>query len=483
MFRRTYWLPFALLLVLACDRVENVVPRAQDLVQRDLDAIVAGRTLTALVMWNSTGYFVYRGEPMGYEFELLREFAKAHEMELRPVLIRDPAEMWDRLRSGDGDIAAARLLRTTVDQKDVAFTNALYTTRPALIQRDAPASEVDLPRAAEPILDPKKPVTVSVRPVTTPGQLADQTVHLRRRSPYHERLMELQDEISGDIHVVEVADARSAEAMIRRISRGEIRYTIAPENVAKLKSDYFTNITIEPAIGPPQQVVWAVRPNGPRLLEALNRWIAANEELRAQLYKKYFEDRRGFEERLESEYLTSETGTLSEYDALFREHAQRLGWDWRLLASQAYQESKFKPSARSWAGAVGLLQLMPRTAAEVDVKNSLDPEQNVAGAVRYLEKLTQKWAPITDPDLRLRLILASYNAGAGHVDDARRLAQKHGGDPHKWDDIAFWMIQKSKRQYYNDPVVKHGFVRGLEPVTYVSIILERFEHYKQFVAN
>lgn len=472
----------ALALTLGCSGEQNTGgerPPGQP-VARDLPAIEQGKTLTALVSYNSTGYFLYRGEPMGYEYELLRKFAEERELDLRPVVVRNRQELWQKLNAGEGDAVAARLLRSAVDEKDVAFTTALYTTAPALIQRDGTLDAEKYPSSAEPVVRPQ-PVPVSARSITSPAQLAGETVHLERRSPHRERLLELEDEISGDIEVVEVADATSVEALIRRVARGELRFTVAPENVAKLKSDYFTNINIQPAIGPPQRVVWALRKNSPRLLEALNAWIANNESLRAQLYKKYFEDRRGFQERVESRYLTSETGTLSDYDELFRQNARRIGWDWRLLASQAYQESRFKPDARSWAGAVGLLQLMPGTAREVGVRNSRDPQDNVRGAVTYLEKLTRRWSNIADPDTRLRFILASYNAGPGHIDDARRLAAKHGANVDSWPDVAFWLLQKSKRKYYTDPVVKHGFVRGLEPVTYVSVILERFDHYRQFV--
>jgi membrane-bound lytic murein transglycosylase F len=160
-----------------------------------------------------------------------------------------------------------------------------------------------------------------------------------------------------------------------------------------------------------------------------------------------------------------------------------LKWDWRLLAAQAFQESRFKPAARSWAGATGLLQLMPATAREYGVKNALDPEDNVRGAVKFLVWLTKYWNKIPSEDERLKFILASYNTGAGHVEDAQRLTEKYGGDPQAWNDVAYWLLQKSKVQYSTDPVVKYGFCRGIEPVTYVALILERFNHYKQFVVS
>jgi membrane-bound lytic murein transglycosylase F len=90
---------------------------------------------------------------------------------------------------------------------------------------------------------------------------------------------------------------------------------------------------------------------------------------------------------------------------------------------------------------------------------------------------------VPDPDQRLRFILASYNVGRGHVQDAQRLAVKNGDDPLVWEDVAHWLLLKSKREVFTDPVVRFGYARGLEPVTYVQKILDRYEHYRQFVAE
>jgi membrane-bound lytic murein transglycosylase F len=220
------------------------------------------------------------------------------------------------------------------------------------------------------------------------------------------------------------------------------------------------------------------------LLAALNTWIADKKKtsLLNSLYQKYFVDRRRYVERVTSEYLTSKTGKLSEYDDVLKTFAVELNWDWRLLAAQAFQESRFKANAKSWAGATGLLQLMPETAKQFGVTNALDPLDNVQGAIRFLKWLQQYWAKrIPDENERLKFILASYNCGAGHVEDAQRLTEKYGGNPQLWDDVSYWLLQKATQQYSNDEAVKFGFCRGLEPVNYVSHILERFDHYKQFV--
>jgi peptidoglycan lytic transglycosylase F len=455
-------------------------------IARDLPAIEQRDTLTVIAPYNSTTYFLYRAEPLGFEYELLKKFAEDMHVTLRMLVVSDRDSMFKLLRSGEGDVVAARLVPTPEDSGLVAYTRALYTTQPVLVQRSTgpPAvvvadTEPTLGGAATPATAPPI-VTARVRQIQRPSQLRGQRVDVPEQSPYTRTLIELADTLTGDIQVVEV-DA-SSEELIRAVSEGTIRYTVAQGNLADISNDHYTNLAVRPVLGDATPIAWAVRPNAPQLLAQLNQWLANPETASTLkvLYAKYFIHSAGYHQRMDSPFLASETGRLSEYDTLFKEGAKKIGWDWRLLASQAYQESKFQPRARSWAGATGLLQLMPRTAAQFKVRNAADPKENVAGAVRFLDWLNNYWTKrIDDPEERLKFILASYNTGSGHVEDAQRLARAAGDDPTKWADVSYWLLQKSKREVYTNPVVKYGYSRGIEPVNYVAIILERFSHYRQ----
>lgn len=457
-------------------------------VERDLAEIRERDTLEVLTTYNSTGYFIYRGETMGFEHDLLRRFAEAEGLEIRFRVLRDRGALLDSLNAGAGDVVAARMIPSQVESEAVAFTDRLYRTRPVLVQREAPPRRADVPEAVDTVLEagPGLPDSIPVRArlIRNPAGLAGDTVHLPEVGAFRERLVELSDSLTGDIAVVELEGTISSEAVMRAVAGGRAELTVAPEGLAELRESYYTNLVVRPTLDSPHRVAWAVRRNSPDLLARLNGWIEEEREdgtLEA-LYEKYYVDRKGYRERLESDYLSAETGRLSEYDALFRDGAGELGWDWRLLASQAFQESRFDPDAVSWAGAGGLLQLMPATAEQYGVDDRMDPEENVEGAVRHLEYLSEMWERrVPDPRERLKFVFASYNAGQGHVFDAQRLAAKHGGDPSDWDDVAYWLLQMSKRSVYTDPVVEHGFVRGMEPVTYVSRIFDRFEHYRDLV--
>jgi membrane-bound lytic murein transglycosylase F len=455
-------------------------------VKRDLAQVRERGELVVLAPYNSTTYFVYRGEPFGYEYELLRAFAESQGLRLKMVVVTDPKSLLPLLNSGEGDIAAARLVATPETEAQAAFTRALYHTEPALVQQGEPpgaASKVAEKAMAPGPADPAPEVDINARLVTAPTQLAGKRVDLPEKSPYSRTLIELADEISGEIHVVELGQIQD-ETLAQKIARGEVEFTVMQSNLAALKEAEFSNLKVRPVLGRTHGVAWAVRKNSPELLAELNRWIedGQNEKLRASLYKKYFVDMKGHIERATSDFLTSSTGKLCPYDDLLKRHAPAINWDWRLLASQMYQESRFKPDAKSWAGAQGLLQLMPGTARQVGVRDAFDPEENVAGAVRYIKWLNEFWDErVEDEGERLKFILASYNAGPGHVEDAQRLASKYGGNPLLWEHVSYWLLQKSTQKFSSDEVVKFGFCRGLEPVNYVDHILRRYATYKQFV--
>ena len=455
-------------------------------IERDLAAIRASGELVMLTPTNSTSYFLYRGEPLGFEYELLKRFAEEHGLAFRVEVVTSPKELYARLNRGDGDIAGGRLERSEEDARLVTFTRELYRSEPVLVQREAPVEAAKLPEGVKDAVaasgPPGNDVEVRARVIERPWQLADERVDVPDEAAHKRTLVELEDEISGDVHVVEVET--DDEALIDRVASGAVSYTVTQDNLAQLKEATFTNLKVRPILGRDHRIAWAVRQNAPELLRTLDAWIDARKDDKAYavLYDRYFGDRRAYKERAKSEYLTSVTGTLSRYDGLLKRYAPEIGWDWRLLASQAYQESRFEPDAKSWAGALGLLQLMPGTAAQYGVPNPRDPEQNVRGAVKFLAWLQGLWAEkVPDEGERLKFILASYNCGPGHVLDARRLTVKHGGDQTRWRDVAYWLLQKSRAEVHSDEVVEHGFCRGIEPVTYVEKILYRFGHYRKFV--
>lgn len=231
---------------------------------------------------------------------------------------------------------------------------------------------------------------------------------------------------------------------------------------------------------------WAVSKRCPLLSESLQSWITRNSERLVSLSTIQFRTTGGKRytphRRVSAPIRNLARGEISEYDNLFRQYSIQAGWDWRLLAAQAYQESGFDPNAVSYMGAMGLMQLMPSTAKSVGVKDAdvFHPEHNLRGAVRLINILNQHYLEIHDTSERINFILAAYNAGSGHVDDARRIARKYGKDPNRWlGNVDGYVLRMSDATFYNQPEVQYGYFRGSETYNYVNSIRTRWDEYRK----
>jgi len=182
-----------------------------------------------------------------------------------------------------------------------------------------------------------------------------------------------------------------------------------------------------------------------------------------------------------SDFFYSTKGKLSIFDDQIKSESNFIKWDWRLLAALIYQESRFDPKVKSESGAYGLMQFMPNTAEYFGIDNEAGPKIQLKMGARYLKMLENYMVEIKIPEKeRLKFVLASYNAGYGHILDARSLARKYGKDPNVWDNNVAFFIQ-NKDEFYNDSVVRHGYLRGSETYKYVNDILERYDHYKNII--
>jgi membrane-bound lytic murein transglycosylase F len=320
--------------------------------------------------------------------------------------------------------------------------------------------------------------------ISDPIELIGKTVSVRRNSSYYSRLVNLQQEIGGKINIDTIPGNYSTQKIIKMVVDGEIDLTVADENIARINSSYYPILDVETPISFSQRVSWAVRKNSPQLQAALNEWggmMRDNVDYYV-IYNKYFKNERSFRKRIASDFYSETSNRLSAYDSIIKFHANRIGWDWRLISSLIYQESRFRPEEQSWAGAQGLMQLMPSTARELGVTDISDPDQNVRAGTAYLHQLWNRWESIPDSTQRLKFTLASYNCGYSHVVDARRLTRKYGGQPQVWDDnVEKYLLNLMYPEFYNDEVVRYGFVMGEEPVSYVEQILQRYEHYARLI--
>ncbi|MDZ7846422.1 MAG: transporter substrate-binding domain-containing protein [Owenweeksia sp.] len=444
----------------------------EPMVERDLAQIKADGVLHAIAIYNSTSYFLYRGEPMGFEYELLQRLAEELDLELKITIAENIDELFDMLNRGDGDIIAFGLTITEDRKKVVDFTEHHYVTHQALVQRK-PQNWRRLPLHK-----------IQKQLISDPLDLIGDTVHVRMGSSYYERIKNLTQEIGGPIYVDTIPGDKTTDEIIQMVVDGEIDYTVADYNIAAINQTYYPILDIETQISFSQRIAWAVRNNSPELLKVINDWIikAKRKDYYYVIYNKYFKNKKSYKRRIKSDFFSKNTGKISHYDEMIRQNAERLNWDWRLLSSLIYQESRFDPQATSWAGAGGLMQIMPATARDLGLEALADPAANMRAGTSYLKKLWKNWEDIPDTVQRMKFVMGSYNCGLGHVRDAQRLAEAFDEDPLMWDNnVEDYVLKLSSREFFTHPVVRYGFMRGREPYLYVKEIFLRYEHYQKFI--
>ena len=438
----------------------------------DLEQIKASGTLRALTVYSGTSYFLYKGRPMGYEFELLERFAEYLDVDLEMIVVKNINELFEKLNNGEGDIIAHGLTITTDRKEEVSFSNHLYLTKQVLVQKKPDnwrgMSWTKLKKAL----------------VHDTIDLLGDTISIRSMTSYKERIYNLSDELGGTIHINLLSGELATDEIIEKVVNGDIKYTIADNNIASIMATYYPILDVKVLVSFSQRIAWATRHDSQNLLNATNNWL---KQIKRKIdfnviYNKYFKNKKYFRRRIKSNFYSLNNQQISPYDGLIKKHSKVLNWDWRLVASQVYQESKFDPRVSSWAKASGLMQLMPNKAKELGVTNRSDPEQSIKGGTKYLKRIWKNFEHIPDSIQRTKFAMASYNCGMGHVFDAQRLAEIEGLKKDVWDDHVETMVLKlSKPEYYNNPIVKYGYVRGLEPYNYVKQIFERYQHYVQFI--
>jgi len=437
----------------------------------DLDSIRKRGKLIAVTDFNSTDYFIYKGEPMGFNFELLKSFSDNIGIDLEIITENHLDKAYSMLNSGEADLLAFGLTVSTSGKNDVLYTEPICETRQVLVQRK-PKNWWSLTTDE---LDKKL--------IRNQRALASKSIYVQAGSSHAEQLLSLAREMGDSINIIEVPF--ESEKLIQNVARGEIDYTVCDENVAQVNASYYPGIDVNTPVSLSHNIAWGIRKNCSVTLQTeLNRWITSYKKTGsyALLYAKYFKNARS-SSIIRSDFYALNTGKVSQYDDMIRHFSESINWDWRLLASLICQESHFDPNVESYTGAFGLMQIMPDTGKNFGIDITASPENNLKAGIRYISWLHSIFdSKIPDEKERINFILAAYNAGPGHVLDAMKLAEKNGMNPQKWvGNVAIWLLKKSEPRYYNDIVVKNGYFRGTESVNFVSQVLNRFEHYKNII--
>jgi membrane-bound lytic murein transglycosylase F len=420
----------------------------------DKEGIISRGSLRVAVDNNSSSFYIYRGRRMGYEYELLLDLGKELGVEIEFVVASGFDEAFGKLEDGRVDLIAMNVQQNEERERFVTFTESLGAMSTVLVGREK---------------------------LTSWDSLGSDTVYVRKGAVYKSQLELLKDSLHLDFSILEVQDHE--EILLDRVYEQEVRWTVAEKNVAQTNATYYDELQLGLEVSKEEPVTWAMRSSSPELLQAVNSWLVEKKEVFIpRTHARYFLDSKNQYARSTSTFSSLGGNRISVYDEIIQENAKTLGWDWRLLAALVYKESRFDTTALSYAGAQGLLQLMPVTVERFGVTNPNDPIESLKGGVKYLQYLDKFWMErVPETNERIKFILASYTIGQGHVEDAWRLTLKYRKNTQSWQEVSNFLSLKSDPKYYRDAVVKSGYAKGHIAVKYVRDVLALFQSYKALV--
>lgn len=434
--------------------------------RNEVAADAAPDTLRVATLYGPTSYFNYRGQKMGFDYENVKRFADEEGMVLDLHVAPSLQALLEMMEKGEAQLAAYPIPLIEEYKGSLRHCGHREVTWQVLVQ---PAGKHLL---------------------TDVTELVGKSIYVEKDSKYHYRLKNLNQELGGGIDIVPISlDSLITEDLLEMVENGEIPMTVIDSDIAELNKSYYPRLDTGMKISLEQYSSWAVGKNCDSLAARIDRWEKRgdNSEALRTVYKKYFEMSKlplPYEDPASAFGLKArKDGGISPFDEIFKRHSAIPGYDWRLLAAIGFNESRFDNNVESWAGAKGLMQIMPSTAEEMGVRIETlrNPEKNILAAARLLKKLDNDFKEkIPDDDERLRFVVASYNSGQGHIYDAMALAEKYGLNPNVWfGNVSEAALMKSRPQFYNDPVVKNGYFRGCETTEFVERVMSVYDYFRQ----
>lgn len=427
----------------------------------DAEQAVWPDTLRVGTIYSPGGYFIYRDQEMGYDYTLADRLCRDKGMTMKLTVAPSLPALINMLRNDSIDLIAFEV-PVTGDFKDkVLHCGPVNETSQVLVQPGGTAAITDV------------------------TQLPGNTVWVELGSKYESRIRHLNDEVGGGIDIRTIkSDTLITEELVDMVSDGSIPMTIVDSDIAQVSRTYYPDIDVSVSVSLPQRSAWGVAPGRKALADSIDAWFGADATRSAntELLRRYYEMSKREPSALSVDL---SKGRISPYDDLFRKYAGQIGWDWRLLASIGWVESGFDPTLVSWAGARGLMQIMP-VAAEAygsSAEAVSDPETAIRVGCKIVASLDKSLKnEIPDDNERRKFVLAAYNGGIAHIRDAIAIARHIGHDPTVWHgSVAEAMMLKSQPEYYNMPQCRYGYFRGRQTYDFVNKVMDFYERTKRFV--
>jgi membrane-bound lytic murein transglycosylase F len=435
---------FAGLLCLSFFLLSGCQPKEKN---ASLQRIIERGYISVGTIYGLTSYYLEAEGATGFEYELVKKYANSIGVKLKVVPSYSLEELFNKLDTGEVDILAAGLAVTDKRRQQYNFSPSYDNISQKLVFKQG-----------------------GIRP----RKLKDLTGNLliMAYSSHEENLVQLKEN-NSELNW-QVSDEFDSEELLLKVLSEEIDYTVIDSNTLAVNRRYYPEISIGFTIKKSQPVAWAVKKNNDQsiyasLIEFFGKvhhdgtLLALDDKYYGHVEEFNYVDTRMFIKAVENK--------LPKYQPLFEKYSQEL--DWRLLAAISYQESHWKPHARSYTGVRGMMMLTLPTAKQMGIKSRLDAEQSIRGGAKYFKQMIDRMPDrVPFPD-RLWFALASYNIGLGHLNDARKITEKQGGDPDRWVEVKDRLPLLKQKKYYKP--TRYGYARGDEAVNYVENIRRYYD--------
>ena len=417
------------------------------------------KKLSVIAMHSINSFFLVDGEEQGLEYELLQLYAKDRGLAIDIETVENYREMYDSVASGNFDLVMGTLFINSAMDSIIPFSKPLYYADVIMVSTDQKNED-------------KK----------------TQPIRVIHHSPVHFWMHERDSLlISMKDSIEHLGTELSRELALERVASNKLSRLIVDRNEFQIMHAFFPQLREHAMLQRQQPIGFAFNRYSVSLEHNFDDWYESHHKSRDYQYviKKYQDHSAFMKEKLRFELPAIRQGVISHYDSIIKRLAKYHDFDWKLIAAIIHQESRFRPAIVSPVGAFGLMQLMPSVAKtyHINFKNLSSPTLNIETGTKYFRWIYNHFdKPEYATEDKIKFSLAAYNAGIGHILDAKALAAKYNLNPYVWDEnVEDMLLKKGTKQFYDDPVVKFGHCRGFETQVYVRNIMQYYEHYRNFL--
>lgn len=402
-------------------------------------------TIRALLYSKASDYFIYKGVPIGFQYELLNIMGKNLGKVMDIEVENDPEKAYNAIFNNEYDIVALDYLRNPLLDFYLSHSTPHSTSHAVLIENRG-----------------KKEDTAASHLLYVPEHFPSHFLIDSFPKPFLWETVSYND--------------MTTEELFEKLQKSEIQYLVCDYNEAVTLLPFYTDLKMVKQIGPEYNRQWTLNASNVELNHTINDWL--ENFLTTPQYKKLCSKYLSHQSPvIKQSFKKSALNQISPFDKIIKAHAAKFHVDWRFITSIMYQESKFQCGLTGMGGSFGLMQMMPVTGERFGVNEDSSPEEQIRAGVRYLAYLEKMFSDIEDEAERMKFMAGAYNSGPGHIQDAQRLCEKYGLNPYVWDNVARYLALKSKSLYSKDPVVKHGYYPGNHTIKYVNQVMDRYQAY------